>query len=152
MIEVVGHLHRPREIDPAKYPIRIVFSDDELWDVVDRGRLVTKVIYLEEPEQAIPIELSKDQIPLVDLNPTEEPLKVAEALGRVMAIVRIGGRRPTIEEINAGATGDLGLDSVAAIGRGSLPLHGHRRRPLSVALRAGLRHASSSGPALAPPR
>ena len=116
MIEVVGHLHRPREIDPAKYPIRVVFSDEELWDVVDRGRLVTKVIYLEEPEQAIPIKLPKDQIPVVTLNPTEEPLKVAKALGRVMAIVRIGGRRPTGEEINAGATGDLGLDAVAAVG------------------------------------
>ena len=116
MIEVVGHLHRPREISPAKYPIRIVFTDEELWDVVDRGRLVTKVIYLEEPEQAIPIKVSKDQIPVVTLNPTEQPLKVAEALGRVMAIVRIGGRRPTLEEINAGATGDLGLDAVAAVG------------------------------------
>src|SRR5271157_4829115 len=116
VIEVVGHLHRPREISPAKYPIRIVFTDEELWDVVDRGRLVTKVIYLEEPEQAIPIKLSKDQIPVVTLNPTEQPLKVAEALGRVMAIVRIGGRRPTLEEINAGATGDLGLDAVAAVG------------------------------------
>ena len=116
VIEVVGHLHRPREISPAKYPIRIVFTDEELWDVVDRGRLVTKVIYLEEPEQAIPLKVSKDQIPVVTLNPTEQPLKVAEALGRVMAIVRIGGRRPTLEEIKAGATGDLGLDAVAAVG------------------------------------
>jgi uncharacterized repeat protein (TIGR01451 family) len=116
VIEVVGHLHRPREIDPAKYPIRVVFTDDELWDVVDRGRLVTKVIYLEEPEQAIPIKLPKDLIPLVTLNPTEEPLKVARALGRVMAIVRIGGRKPTEEEINAGATGDLGLDALAMVG------------------------------------
>ena len=116
VIEVVGHLHRPREIDPAKYPIRVLFSDEDLWDVVDRGRLVTKVIYLEEPEQAIPIKLPKDQIPVVTLNPTEQPLKVAQALGRVMAIVRIGSRRPTSEEINAGATGDLGLDSLAAVG------------------------------------
>lgn len=116
VIEVVGHLHRPAEIDPGKYPIRIVFNNEELWDVVDRGRLVTKVIYLEEPELAIPIKLPKDQIPVVALNPTEDPLRVAQAMGRVMAIVRIGGRRPSIEEINAGATGDIGLDSVAAIG------------------------------------
>ncbi len=38
-----------------------------------------------------------------------------------MAIVRIGGRRPTIEEINAGATGDIGLDRVAGIGAGPCP-------------------------------
>jgi uncharacterized repeat protein (TIGR01451 family) len=121
VIEVVGHLHRPLEIDPAKYPIRVVFSDEELWDVVDRGRLLTKVIYLEDPEQAIPVKLPKDQIPVVTLNPTEQPLRVAQALGRVMAIVRIGGRRPTVEEINAGATGDVGLDAVAALGSGHCP-------------------------------
>ena len=130
----------------------MIFTDEELWDVVDRGRLVTKVIYLEEPEQAIPIKLAKDQIPVVTLNPTEQPLKVAEALGRVMAIVRIGGRRPTVEEINAGATGDLGLDAVAAAGRCPLPVHQHRRRALPASLRPGLRHAAAAGPSLAATR
>lgn len=124
VIEVVGHLHRPREIDPGKYPIRVIFSEEELWDVVDRGRLVTKVIYLEEPEQAIPIKLPKDQIPVVTINPSEEPLKVARALGRVIAIVRIGGRRPTGEEVNAGATGDLGLDAAAVTGTTHCPFTG----------------------------
>ncbi|MBV8126881.1 MAG: DUF11 domain-containing protein [Planctomycetaceae bacterium] len=132
VIEVVGHLHRPREISPAKYPIRIVFSDEELWDVVDRGRLVTKVIYLEEPEQAIPIKVFKDQIPVVTLNPTEQPLKVAEALGRVMAIVRIGRRRPTLDEINAGATGDLGLDAVAAVGAVHCPFTSTDNEPCQL--------------------
>ncbi|QEH32782.1 hypothetical protein OJF2_12630 [Aquisphaera giovannonii] len=120
-IEVVGHLHRPREIDPSKYPIRVVFTDEELWGVIDRGRLLTKVIYLEEPEQAIPIKLPKDRIPVVPLNPTEQPLKVAQALGRVMAIVRVGGRRPSVEEIQAGATGDVGLDAIAAVGSTRCP-------------------------------
>ncbi len=132
VIEVVGHLHRPREINPAKYPIRIVFSDEELWDVVDRGRLVTKVIYLEAPEQAIPIKLSKDQIPVVTLNPTEQPLKVAQALGRVIAIVRIGGRRPTVDEINAGATGDVGLDAVAAVGNVHCPFVSTDNEPCTL--------------------
>jgi uncharacterized repeat protein (TIGR01451 family) len=121
VIEVVGHMHRPREIDPSKYPIRVIFTDEELWDAVDRGRLITKVIYLEDPEQAIPLKLSKEQIPVVTLNPSEQPLKVASALGRVMAIVRIGGRRPTFEELNAGATGDVGLDAVAASDGGRCP-------------------------------
>ncbi len=129
VIEVVGHLHRPREIEPGKYPIRVVFTDEELWDVVDRGRLVTKVIYLEDPEQAIPVKLAKDQIPVVTLNPTEQPLKVAAALGRPIAIVRIGGRRPTVEEINAGATGDCGLDAVVANGVGWCPYIGTTGEP-----------------------
>jgi len=114
VVEVVGHLHRPAEIDPGKYPIRVVFSDQELWDVVDRGRLITKVIYLEDPEQALPLKLGKDAIPSVEVGAAEDPIRVAAALGRVVAVVRIGGRRPTLDEIQAGATGDLGLDHLAA--------------------------------------
>ena len=79
------------------------------------------MIYLEEPEGAIPLKLPKDQIPVVTVNPSEEPLRVAKALGRVMAIVRIGGRRPSIEELNGGATGDTGLDAIAAAGRMRCP-------------------------------
>ena len=39
--------------------------------MVDHGRLVTQVIYLEDPDQALPIALPKDQIPLVTLTPAE---------------------------------------------------------------------------------
>ncbi len=102
-IEVLGHLHRPAGIDPAKYPIRVVFRPDDIEDAAGHGRLVTQVIYLEDPEQAVPIKLAKDDPPFVTLNPAEEPFKVARALGRVMAVVRIGGRQPTPEEVEGPA-------------------------------------------------
>jgi hypothetical protein len=121
VVEVVGHLHRPEGIDPGKYPIRVIFNQDDLDDVVDRGRLVTKVIYLEDPDQAAPFRMKKDEIPVVTLNPTEPPLRVATGLGRPMAIVRIGGRQPSIEEIQGGPAGDLGLDWAAKIGAGPCP-------------------------------
>ncbi len=108
VIEVVGHLHRPPGIDPGKYPIRVVFTASDFEDVADRGRLVTQVIYLEDPEQALPITLPKDEIPVVSLNPSEEPLRVAAALGRVMAIVRMGGRHPTADDPGFGAYGVVG--------------------------------------------
>jgi len=114
VVQVVGHMHRPNEIDPGKYPIRVIFSEEELWDVADNGRLVTKVIYLEDPEQAVPLKMDKDEIPTIGVNPTEDPVRVAAALGRVVAIVRIGGRRPTVDEVHAGATGDVGLDRLAS--------------------------------------
>ncbi len=120
VVEVVGHLHRPEGIDPGKYPIRVIFSFEDLTEVHDRGRLVTKVIYLEDPDQALPFRMAKDQIPVVSLNPTEHPLRVASALGRPMAIVRIGGRRPTIEEVEGGP-GDFGLDYAAALGSTPCP-------------------------------
>src|SRR5262249_24493739 len=121
VIEAVRHLHRPEGIDPAKYPIRVGFTLDDLDPVLDQGRLVTKVIYLEDPDQALPFRMSKDQIPVVTLNPTEHPLRVAAALGRPMAIVRLGGRRPTVEEVDAGAGGDLGLDWAAGMGAAPCP-------------------------------
>jgi uncharacterized repeat protein (TIGR01451 family) len=94
VIEVVGHLHRPPGIDPVRFPIRVVFGQEDLLDVVDSARMVTQVIYLESPEQALPIAMPKDRIPVTTLGPGEEPLRVADALGRVMAIVRVGGRTP----------------------------------------------------------
>jgi uncharacterized repeat protein (TIGR01451 family) len=105
VIEVVGHLHRPQGIDPGKYPIRVVFSLEDLYDTVDRGRLVTQVVYLEDPDQALPVAMPKDEIPVVSLGPAEDPLKVASALGRVMAIVRMGGRQPSPDEPPFGVVG-----------------------------------------------
>jgi uncharacterized repeat protein (TIGR01451 family) len=102
-IEVVGHLHRPQGINPLKFPIRVVFDEDDIEDVAARGHLVTHVVYLEDPEQALPINLPKDEIPKATLTPGEEPVKVAAALGRVMAILRIGGRAPTVDEFTVGA-------------------------------------------------
>jgi uncharacterized repeat protein (TIGR01451 family) len=110
VVDMVGHLHKPKGIDPAKYPIRIVLRDDDIVDAAGRGLLITQVIYLEDPDQAVPIKLPKDEPPFVTLTPSEDPLKVARALGRVMAIVRIGGRMPTPEEL-AGPAG-VGLGNV----------------------------------------
>ncbi len=124
VVEVVGHLHRPQGVDPGKYPIRVVFRQEDLDDVVDLGRLVTKVVYLEDPDQAIPLKVAKDQVSSLTLNPTEPPLRVASALGRPMAIVRIGGRRPAAEELSGESAGDAGLDYAAGIGAAPCPYLG----------------------------
>ncbi len=112
-IELVGHLHRPPGVDPARFPIRVQFTTDDFDDVIARSRLVTQVVYLEDPNQALPLHLPKDEIPLVSLSPVEPPIKVAAALGRIMAIVRIGTRAPGPEDLT-GAT--------IFCGSGSLPL------------------------------
>lgn len=94
MLEVVGHLHRPPGIDPLKYPIRVQLEDDDFTDVVARGQMVTKAIYLEDPELALPLRMPRGEIPIATLGPSEDPLQVAAALGRVMVLVKIGGRMP----------------------------------------------------------
>jgi uncharacterized repeat protein (TIGR01451 family) len=114
VIEVVGHLHRPLDIDPVRFPIRVIFGLSDLIDVVDNGRLVTHVVYLEDPDQALPVSLPKHMMPTTTVSPGEDPLRVADALGRVMAIVRIGGRTPSPGE-------PFGL-GVASYGVGRCPL------------------------------
>ena len=109
MVELVGHLHRPPSVDPLKFPIRIPFTADDAEDAGVRGRMVTSVVYLEAPDQALPVSSPKDQVPVVTLTPVESPLKIAPALGRVMAIVRLGGRAPTVEELSGAA--DYPLDA-----------------------------------------
>lgn len=99
VVELVGHLHRPPGVDPLKFPIRIPFGEDDAEDAASRGRMVTQVVYLEAPELALPVATPKDQVPVVTLSPVESPLKVAAALGRPMAIVRVGSRAPAVEEL-----------------------------------------------------
>ena len=105
VVEVVGHLHRPAGIDPGKYPIRVVLTDEDLAEVADKGRLVTIAAYLEDPDQALPVKLGKDEPPSVVVGSSEDPIRVARALGRVMVVVRMGGRKPTIDEL-ASPAGD----------------------------------------------
>ena len=103
VIQLVGHLHRPPGVDPSRYPIRVQLTEDDIDNVLRNGRLVTEIVYLEDPEQALPLHLPKDEIPVVTLSPAENPMKVAQALGRPMVVVEIGNRAPTAEEIDGSA-------------------------------------------------
>lgn len=102
VVELVGHLHRPANIDPLDHPIRIQLGTADIDDVLDQGRMVTHLVYLEDPDQAIPLHLPAAEIPVVSLSPAEDATAVAKALGRVMAIVRLGTRLPSAEEIAGG--------------------------------------------------
>jgi uncharacterized repeat protein (TIGR01451 family) len=99
-LQLIGHLHRPPDVDPARYPIRIQLDDSDLDDVLNSGRMVTHVVYLEDPDQALPLHIPKDQIAVVTLSPAEDPLRVSAALGRPVAVMNLGNREPTPEEIN----------------------------------------------------
>lgn len=109
VLEVVGHLHRPVDVDAGRFPIRVAFGDVDFEEAVDRGRLITEVIYLEDPDQALPMHLPKGEIPVLPLNPAEDPVRVGAALGRPVVILHLGGRVPNPEEWTG--SGDLGMGS-----------------------------------------
>ncbi|MDP6442304.1 MAG: hypothetical protein QGG36_31500 [Pirellulaceae bacterium] len=91
-VELINRLHPPagREL---QFPIPIELTAEELDFALD-GRFVTRVIYLEEPNLAVPhLEDPQRQL-FLEVGPREDPLKVADELGRPMAILRIGSRIP----------------------------------------------------------
>lgn len=90
-IELVDRLHPPagREED---FPVDFEFTLEE-FEWAAKGRLITKVVYLEQPERVPTLLL--DQTPrITTIEPSRNVLAEADALGRPMAIVRLGGRTP----------------------------------------------------------
>ncbi len=59
------------------------------------GKFVTRVIYLEDPNLALPVSDKLDSdTRWFDVRPGEDPLVTADNLGRPIAILRLGARLP----------------------------------------------------------
>jgi hypothetical protein len=99
-IEVLGRLHTPLGLE-EKFPIQVNILQDDL-DRALEGSMVTKVIYLEDPDTAFPHRHVEDRQPYFDVFANEDPLRAAERLGRPMAILRIGTRVPTFQPNDQG--------------------------------------------------
>lgn len=91
-IEVVDRLYPPVGME-FKFPILIELTQEELEMAID-GKFVTRVIYLEDPEAALPQAQGRHDQPVFEAADGENPLDVADSLGRPMAILRLGGRVP----------------------------------------------------------
>jgi uncharacterized repeat protein (TIGR01451 family) len=97
-VEVRGTLVPRPGMKYMDYPIPLTFTPMDIERALG-GALITKVVYLEDPEKAIPVEVSPD-------NPVETPedteaaaMKAAHENGRLMAIVRLGDRKPSAAEL-----------------------------------------------------
>jgi hypothetical protein len=90
-IELVDRLHPPAG-KVEEFPIEFELTLDELeWAAA--GRLVTKVIYLEQPDR-VPTAYLEARERIKTISPSDNAIAEADLLGRPMAIVRIGGRTP----------------------------------------------------------
>jgi hypothetical protein len=94
-IAVVDRLHPPPG-EMLRFPIPIELTREELLSAAE-GRFITRVIYLEDPMLAVPLD-ETDRQRWVEARPGEDPLVVADHLGRPMAILRLGGRVPDINQ------------------------------------------------------
>jgi len=90
-IELVNRLYTPRGQE-QRFAVPIDLTQEDL-ELALEGKFVTRVIYLEDPESALPVRDPKDQN-WFDVGPGRDPLAIADRLGRPVAIVRMGGRVP----------------------------------------------------------
>jgi hypothetical protein len=91
-IEVIDRIYPPLGQE-FRFPIPIELSQDEL-EMALAGKFVTRVIYLEEPAAALPVAEQPDQQSCFETGDGENPLEVADTLGRPVAILRMGARVP----------------------------------------------------------
>ncbi len=94
-IEVINRLYPPAGLE-NHFPIPVHFTLEEL-EMALSGRLVTRVIYLEDPQSALPVRDTLDQQRYYEVRSADDPLKVADRLGRPVAIMRMGSRTPEFD-------------------------------------------------------
>ncbi len=87
---------RGRELE---FPIPIDISDDDI-ELALSGRFVTRVVYLEDPQNALPVVNNPDAPLSLDITGGADPLNVAATMGRPVAIIRLGGRVPDINGVD----------------------------------------------------
>jgi hypothetical protein len=90
-VEVIDRLYAPED-QAARFAILVEMTQDDL-ELALSGRFVTRVIYLEDPRNALPVASDKSPI-WFDVGPKRDPLAVADGLGRPVAILRLGARLP----------------------------------------------------------
>ena len=91
-IEVIDRLYAPVGLE-YRYPIVVELSHDDIMTAL-AGKFLTKVIYLEDPEMAVPTGHPQGEQPSFDVAPGESPLEVADGVGRPVAILRMGAIQP----------------------------------------------------------
>jgi hypothetical protein len=97
-IEVINRLYPPPGLE-NHFPIPVQLTLEEL-EIALSGRLVTRVIYLEDPNQALPVRDDPHRQRYFELPATENPLQVADRLGRPVAILHMGSRTPEIDALS----------------------------------------------------
>lgn len=91
-IEVVDRIYPPPGLE-NRFPIVVELSHDDIMTALS-GKFLTKVIYLEDPEMALPHSHPSGEQPSFDVAPGHNPLEVADGVGRPVAILRMGAIVP----------------------------------------------------------
>ena len=91
-VEVIDRLYAPLGQE-RRFPIPIDITEADL-KLALAGKFVTRVIYLEDPRMPCRRAKSRKSQNWFEAAPGQDPLAVADGLGRPVAILRLGGRLP----------------------------------------------------------
>ena len=91
-VEIIDRTYPPEGL-ATSYPIPINLDQEDL-EAAMQGRLVTRVVYLEDPQTALPLAQKSTDTTVMDVSESEDALHVADRFGRPVAIVRIGSVAP----------------------------------------------------------
>lgn len=101
-VEVVGTIVMPPDLKPERHVAAIGWSTEEL-NQASSGRLLTKLLYVEYPEKAIPKNSMPETPPVTEVEPGEDILRQALAKGRPVARIVTGSRAIDEEELTKSA-------------------------------------------------
>jgi hypothetical protein len=93
-VELIDRIYPPVGQE-FRFPIPIELTQEEL-EMALAGKFVTRVIYLEEPAAALPVVENPKGQSYFEAAEGDNPLEVADSLGRPMAILRMGARVPGV--------------------------------------------------------
>lgn len=91
-VQVIARTYPPRGQE-LEFPIRIDITQEDIELALD-GKFVTRVIYLENPQTALPVRGDLGVQISTDVSGGTNPITVAATMGQPVAVVRMGGRIP----------------------------------------------------------
>jgi hypothetical protein len=91
-IEVIDRLYAPPD-QAQRFPIVVALTIEDLRYAL-QGKFVTRVIYLEDPQWAVPYKEPPEGQNWFEVGAGKDPLAIADELGRPVAILRMGARLP----------------------------------------------------------
>jgi len=101
-IEVRGSLMLGYPMKNSEYPATIKFSLDDL-AAVEQGTMLTRMVVLERPDQAIPRDTTADNPIELSVAPQVNLWQEASDRGKPLVVVYMGQRKSTPEELAATA-------------------------------------------------
>ena len=90
-IEIIDRTYAPVD-QQVRFAIPVEIAQEDI-DLALHGKFVTRVIYLEDPHNALPTHSDTGQT-WFEVPPGRDPMTVADELGRPVAILRMGARVP----------------------------------------------------------